>query len=541
MCTNTDLNQVVYLEDFRSFTKYLHQHFASQDCLSIYDRQGQITTITYEVFCDRVKNLAAFFESNGYRSKHCAIVAENSIEWLVSVFALAYINAVAVCIDTEQAEDTIVKMIRQADCELILYSEAFEHIIKHFALGVDAIMISNQEKFMSLINEGSNDQKALQAIDEKTIDPLACSFIYYTSGTTSTSKPVMLSQKAILYNAIDAMALVKVSGKLYTPLPLYHTYGLTCSIIDVMSQGLSICINGNMKTSFRDMALFEPDYLMAVPLLVETIYKYFALELQKLNKLNELDDLMKGKPSLFKANPNIEIFKLVLSKICGRNLKMIVCGGAHIADQLIRKFDKLGIIVLQGYGITECSPLVSVNRECNNEIGSVGLVLPHYKVKIVDNEIYVKGVSTMLGYYKDPQLTAEAFDGEWFKTGDIGHISKQGFLYITGRKKNLIVFKNGKKTSPEEIEGYLQEIPFVKEVLAYGAPTGLSVDDVKLSVTVYPDPLLTADMPSYEVLDILQNEINKINLKLPAYKQIQMVKISESPLPKTGLNKIKRS
>lgn len=539
---NLALNQVDYCEDFRSFITYLKQRYPNQDCLSIYDRQAVRHTITYDEFTDKIIDLAAYFQKCGYSDKHCAIVAENSIEWLVSMFALVYIGVVAVCIDTEQADETIIKMIKQADCEMIIYSEGFKSLKDTFAKDKDMINIDDQELFNSLLDTGKHDDESQSMIAKKAIDPNSCAFIYYTSGTTSTSKPVMLSQKAVLYNAIDAMSLVKVEGKLFTSLPFYHTYGLTCSVIDVLHQGLSICINGNMKTSLRDMALFEPHYMMAVPLIVETIYKYFAMEIQKLGKGNELEDFMKNRSSLFKAdNSNQELFKMVMHKIVGSNLKMIVCGGAHIAEQLIRKFDRLGIMILQGYGITECSPLVSVNRDNHNEIGSVGLVLPHFQVKIVDNEIYVKGTSLMLGYYKDSKLTSEAFDNGWFKTGDIGHQDKQGFLYITGRKKNLIVFKNGKKTSPEEIEGYLYSIPLVKEVLAYGAVNGLSVDDVKLCVTIYPEPLLTQGMASYEVLDLLQNEINKINEKLPAYKQIQMVKISENPLPKTGLNKIKRS
>ncbi|MDD2591693.1 MAG: AMP-binding protein [Erysipelotrichaceae bacterium] len=542
MCDHQNLNKVIYFDDFRSFINDIGQRYDQKDCLSVYDRQAQIHTISYQDFSDNVVAFGAYLQSKGYSNKHCAIIAENSVEWLTTAFALAYIGSIAVSIDTEQADETIIEMIKQADCEVVFYSSGFKPLQKHFTESVEFIMIDDKSLFTQMLDQGKNDQDSLELINKKTIDADACSFIYYTSGTTSTSKPVMLSQKAILFNAIDAMALVKVQGRLFTSLPFYHTYGLTCSIIDVLSQGLSICINGNMKTSMRDMIMFEPHYMMAVPLIVETIYKYFALEINKLKKADELEDFMKGKSGIFKGDSaNEALFKNVLRKIVGNNLKMIVCGGAHISEQLIRKFDRLGIIILQGYGITECSPLVSVNRDNNNQIGSVGRVLPHYQVKIVDNEIYVKGTSLMLGYYKDQKLTDEAFADGWFKTGDIGHQDKQGFLYITGRKKNLIVFKNGKKTSPEEIEGYLYNIPYVKEVLAYGAAAGVSIDDVKLCVTIYPDPILTQQMASYEILDLLQKEIDKINTKLPAYKQIQMVKISENSLPKTGLNKIKRS
>ncbi|MEA5026071.1 MAG: AMP-binding protein [Erysipelotrichaceae bacterium] len=542
MCNVYELNHVDYCEDFRSFITYLQERYNSRDAVSVYDRSGNITTLSYQEFSTKIIQLAAYFQQRGYDHKHCAIVAENSPEWLISAFALAYIGSVSVCIDTEQADETIIKMITQADCTVVLYSNAFKDLWGKLKGEYDLLNISDPAFFDQMTEQGANDSTALEMIRTKKIDPCACSFIYYTSGTTSTSKPVMLSQRAILYNAIDSMALVKVSGKLYTSLPFYHTYGLTCSVLDVLSQGLSICINGNMKTSLRDLVLFSPDYLMAVPLLVETIYKYITLEINKLGKIGEFEDFLSAKPSLFKSsNANYEQFREVIEHICGKQLKMIVCGGAHLSDKLIRKFDRMNIMVLQGYGITECAPLVSVNRNCQNEIGSVGQIMPHYHVKIVDNEIYVKGDSLMLGYYKDEQLTQEAFDGDWFRTGDIGYQNKQGFLYITGRKKNLIVFKNGKKTSPEEIESYLYNIPYVKEVIAYGAVNGISVDDVKLSVTIYPDPILTAGMAPYEILDLLQNEINGINQSLPAYKQIQMVKISENPLPKTSLNKIRRS
>ena len=542
MCNNIELNHVDYCDDFREFIEYIQNHYAQSDALSAYDRSGQITTITYQEFGDRIINFAAYLQQEGLADKHCAVIAENSVEWLICAFGIAYVGATAVCIDTEQSDEVLLKMITQADCEVVIYSDSFVNLLKKLNSGIKLISLSDQDNFNDILSQGAQNKSAKEMIKTKVIDPYACSFIYYTSGTTSTSKPVMLSQRAILYNAIDSMALVKVSGKLYTSLPFYHTYGLTCSILNVLSQGLSICINGNLKTSLRDLALFGPDYLMAVPLLVETLYKYISVEMHKMNKSAAFEEYFKTKPSLFKSNttPFTELDNII-KHICGPNLQMIVCGGANISEQLIRKFERMHIMVLQGYGITECSPLVSVNRNCHNEIGSVGKVLPHYQVKIEDNEIYVKGDSVMLGYYKDENLTREAFEGEWFKTGDIGYQNKQGYLYITGRKKNLIVFKNGKKASPEEIESYLYSVPIVKEVIAYGAVNGLSIDDVKLSVTIYPDPILTQGMAPYEILNVLQNEINNINHNLPVYKQIQMVKVSENPLPRTSLNKLKRN
>ncbi len=196
--------------------------------------------------------------------------------------------------------------------------------------------------------------------------------------------------------------------------------------------------------------------------------------------------------------------------------------------------------MLQGYGITECSPSISVNRNEDYRLDSVGLVLPSYEVRIVDDEIQVRGVPLMNGYYKQPELTAQSYDGEWFKTGDLGYLDKQGHVHITGRKKNLIVMKNGKKVAVEEMEEEMKKLPLVKEAMVYGAKSGISEDDVKIAVMVYPDQEAAKDMTSYEILEQLQEYVDRLNAQLPTYKQIQMVNIRDTEFERTSSNKIKR-
>jgi Long-chain acyl-CoA synthetases (AMP-forming) len=373
------------------------------------------------------------------------------------------------------------------------------------------------------------------------ISPDDTAAIMFTSGTTSQSKPVMLSHRNLLHNASNSLAAVDIKKHTFSSLPFYHSYGLTCAILNGLVNGSKITINGDIKTMMRDLVLSNPETFMAVPLMAEALYHMLWAGIEKSGNSDRVKAIMKRRIKLKKIGLEFPDNALISIKesILGR-LKLVIAGGAHLDPELCHNLKAFGILVVEGYGITECSPLIAVNRNKFFSFGSVGPVLPGCTVKIVNDEIWVKGPNTMKGYYKNPEATAEVFEGEWFKTGDLGTIDRNGFLTITGRIKNLIVLKNGKKISPEKIEELILKIPLVKDVMVYGVNSGNTADDVRPAASIHPNPELTQGMTSYEILELLQKEINKINITLPPYQQIQMVNIREKEFAKTSTKKIKR-
>jgi len=542
------LNQVKYYTRFRDMIEGLAENRENLPAISWFTRRSEEEGVTLGQLRDDVRNLQELLVSLGLSGKHIAILGENSYEWLLVYFAATYCGAVAVCVDIEQPNETIEQMLQMADVDAIFCMKSLEEICRRYAGKEKKVFfLTGKEKGLAtvrtLINEGAqlrDNGKINLQIDEQ-VKPDATAAIVFTSGTTNYSKPVMLSQEAILTNASDALANVAIGKVAFTSLPFYHTYGLTCSVLSMLIGGAHLYINGNLKTVMRDIQLAKPHTMLTVPLMLETIHSRMWMTAEESGKADGLRILLNIRRLLFKLGYKKSGKQLdALREKCFGTIRLIICGGAHMNSQIMEEFSYMGVLVLQGYGITECAPLVSVNRNRANKLDSVGLVSAHSEVKIEDGEILVRGKNVMKGYYKHPELTAEAMKGEWFCTGDVGEIDKDGFLYITGRKKNLIVFKNGKKVSPEKLEEKIKKIPLVQDVIVYGAASGVSTDDVQVAASVYPNKEKTEGMTSYEILENLQSEINQINRELPLYQQIQMVNIREQEFSKTALQKIKR-
>ena len=533
---------------FPDFLSDLENRFGSRLALSWFTRRKEEKTLTYSELLGKVRALRSVILRKQYsQGTHMAIVSENSADWIITALAVISCGHVAVCVDVEQSDSSIRSMITRSDSKLVFLSQTFLPICQ-------PLLDSNDVSDLILMGFSSPDPRisSLDALYELgaqmndcfsvPISPDSTAEIVFTSGTTSLSKMVMLSQKAILQNICDATSRVNLQDRVFCSLPFYHAYGFNCAVLNSFLQGAHLYINGNIKTTMRDLQLAQPNCTLTVPLMLEAIHNQVWMAAEKNGQANSLRMLMRIAAFCRKMHIPIR-FKAfdTLRENISSSLRLIICGGAHLSKELSEEFELWGIQVLQGYGITECSPLISVNGNCANRLGTVGPVLPSLEIRLEGDEIYVRGPSVMQGYYNNPAETAEALteDG-WFRTGDLGSVDKDGFLSLSGRKKNLIVFKNGKKISPEKLESLILSIPLVKEVIVSGTASGSFADDVKLTASIYPNPQQTDGMSSYEILERLQHEMDKINATLPAYQQIQLINIREKEFSKTGTKKIKR-
>ena len=507
--------------------------------ISWFTRKGEEMGVDFGKLYSDVRALAESLIARGYSGKHVAVLGENSYEWLLVYFACAYCGAVTVCIDVEQSDETIMQMLTMADTDVMFAASPFVDICRRYAAASKPVFTLNGaggDSLAAVIAKGADAVVELPQIGGESI-----ASIVFTSGTTSFSKPVLLSHGAILTNASDALANVAIGKVAFTSLPFYHTYGLTCSVLSMLIGGAKLYINGNLKTVMRDIHLAKPHTMLTVPLMLETIHRNLWQNAEETGKASGLRKLLKLRS--FTKALGVKRCCKTLSAVrekCFGEIRLVICGGAHMDPDITEEFSLLGVDVVQGYGITECAPLVSVNRNRANKPRSVGLVTPNCQVKLVDGEIFVRGRNLMSGYYNSPEMTAEVMEDGWFKTGDVGEVDRDGFLYITGRKKNLIVFKNGKKLSPEKLEEKIRSFSLVKDVVVYGAVNGMSTDDVQVAASIYPDEERAKDLDSYEILEELQNKIGELNRELPIYQQIQMVTIRETAFEKTALQKVKR-
>jgi len=451
-------------------------------------------------------------ESMGMEGKHIALIGTTTYQWIVSYFGIVGSGSVAVPIDAQLPADAVCELLERADVEMLVFDEIRRDVaeaVKEKCPSVRYILSMQAEEAA----DGVQSLSMLTALHageyEKELDGGQLATILFTSGTTGKSKGVMLSHRNLVDNAVCLDMKIPAGTISMTLLPINHVYCLTMDIIKGLHIGLVICINDSIMHVQRNMKLFKPEIVLLVPLVIESIY----------GKLKDAGSLIPKK--------------MVAKAAFGGNLRIICSGGAYLDPDYVDKFKEYGITILQGYGMTECSPVISTNLEWENKKGSVGKLLPNCEAKVVDEEIWVRGSSVMQGYYKMPEQTAETLEDGWLKTGDLGYVDEDDFVYITGRRKNLIILANGENVSPEELENQLSRSALVKEIL-------VREKDKVIEAEIFPDYEYAKKKHVKDIQGKLQELVDGFNQDMPVYKRIYSLIVRETEFEKTPSKKIKR-
>ena len=493
----------------------------SNDIAIKYFLKKELISITYNNFIKEIASIYNYYKLNNIKNKNIGIISENRYEYITIYLSTVFDNVIAP-IDKEIKEKELNDLIKKFDIEVLFYTNKTESLIKKTNTSIKLINIDNS--YNNIINNEYDINSFFSMT--KNIKKHKFSTLAFTSGTTGEIKGVMLSQYNILSNLRAAVENNILKSPTLSILPMNHTYGFNPGVLNTFYNGNTLCLNLDLKYIVRDIKYFNPYFIAVVPMVVEGMYNNIIRESKRKNKYNLLQRLIKISNFLLKYK--IDLRKLFFGNILCKNLSVIVSGGAPLNPFYVEKFEELGISLLNGYGLTECSPLVAVNRKINNFPGSVGRIIKDAKVKInKDNEILVKGPSVMLGYYKDKELTNEVIEKGYYKTGDFGYIDGN-ILYVTGRKKNLIILENGKNFSPEYIENKLVEIPYIKECL-------ITTKKIK------NNSIILAKIYLEEINNNLDNDIKLVNETLPSYMQIDDYELLDKPFIKTSTKKIIRS
>ena len=558
---NYPLYETTVFEDFRIMTENVADKYPDRIAFSYKENPHDSEAVrkTYSETREYIRALGTGFVSEGLREKHVAIVGESSYQWVCSYFALMSIGSVTVPIDKELPADDIRSIIESAECDFVLYSSVIDEKIAKIQEKTDSklqyicmskstsikdvkMLADLAEKGAKLYEEGDNSYYDYE------IDPDKLATIVFTSGTTGKGKGVMLSQTNIVSDMTLGMYNFAITPKTMNVLPPHHTFGSTVNFVGHYAQGCEIYISSGLKYILNELKEEQPSHLILVPLFVETFYKRIWAMAEKQGKDKLLRNMIKTSNGMRKVGIDLrrQLFKSVTSAFGGK-LEMIICGGAALNQDIIDTFEGIGITILNGYGITECAPLISCNRNKYRKKGSVGTPIISEQVKIKDpdengeGEICVKGPNVMLGYYKNPEATAEVFDEEgFFRTGDYGRLDEEGWIYITGRLKNLIILSNGKNVYPEEIETEISRVYGVNEVVVYEGlnPDGSSKDCIVAEI--YPD---FDGLKNHGITDVqayFKEKIKKINENSAPYKKVALIKVRNEEFEKNTSKKIVR-
>lgn len=554
-----DYLKITDLKDMLNKTRKL---YAQKPAYKIKNEEGKYKIITHEEVRDMVDCLGTALINLGLKGKRIAVIGENRYEWEIAYLSIVCGTGIVVPLDKSLPENELEDLIERSEIEAIFYSKKYEQAI-------EKIRYSEKNKLKHLIamdlnihSEGVYSQKELIEVGKKLIkegnrefidaqiNAEEMSIMLFTSGTTSRSKVVALSHKNICSNLMDIGSILNVTSEdtLLSILPIHHVFECTVGFLFSLYKGAQTVFCDGLRHVVENLKEYQVSVMACVPAIYEKIFIIIRKQLEKQGKLEEiLENEEKYKNASMEEKK--EIFKEIHNMLGGK-IKLFISGAAALDPKIEAKYRLLGLNIVQGYGLTETSPVVAVGTNKYYKTGSIGKTVPSVEAKVVNansegiGELIVKGPSVMLGYYNDKKATKDAIKDEWFYTGDLAKIDEEGYVYICGRKKSVIVLKNGKNIFPEEMENLVNKIEGVEESFIFGKQRTEDKNDVRINVKIVFNRETVKDaykvQTDEEIYNVLSKKIKEINQTMPRYKSIKGIILTEEPLIKTTTNKIKR-
>ena len=524
--------------------------------------EGQYKIIKHEDIRNEIDCLGTALIDMGLKNKRIAVIGENRYEWELSYLSIVCGTGVVVPLDKSLPENELESVIERSEVEAIFFSGKYQATLeklKKLGIGKLKHLISMD---LDIHENGVYSQKELIQKGKKlledgdksfitaTINPEEMSIMLFTSGTTSVSKIVALSHKNICTNLMDLYNILPVNSTdvFLSILPIHHVFECTVGFLLALYSGAQTVFGDGIKYIPENLKEYKVSVLACVPGIYEGVFKIIRRSLEKQGKLEDIL-VREEKYKNATIEERKEAFKDIHDML-GGNIKFLISGAASLDPKIENKYRLLGFNIVQGYGLTETSPVIGIGTNENYKLGSIGKAVPSIEVKLVDvndegiGELVVKGSSVMLEYYENESATKEVLQDGWFYTGDLARIDEDGYIFICGRKKSVIVLKNGKNIFPEEMENLINKIEGVKESLVFGKVASGDKDDIKINVKIVFDKKIVKDVykveTEEEMYNVLHEKIKELNKIMPKYKAIRGVLFSEKPLIKTSTNKIKR-
>ncbi len=556
---NYPLYEVRKLYSLRQLVDETAVMFADKPAFK-FKQNGEVKSVTYREFKHEVDALGTALCELGLNGSHIAIIGPNSYEWVRAYLAVLNSSGVVVPVDKDLSNEETLNILRDSDASVVFYAgkgtekkideitDSLPGIKKFVCFDVPQqkddrhLFVEDLMKLGGDLLDGGDDRYTSIEPDNESLKELL-----FTSGTTGKSKGVMLNAGALVFNITRAQMLMTITDVCLSVLPYHHSYESTTGILTMLHNGMTICINESLRSVLPNFKLYQPTEVQLVPLFVEKIYRGIWDKAEETGKAKTLKKLIKVSNKMLKMGIDMRktLFKSVTSTFGGR-LKAVICGGAPLKPDIVEFFDAIGITLINGYGITECGPLISINRPLFRNPESVGQLMPGMELMIDspneqgEGEICVKGPNVMMGYYKSSEATAGAIVDGWFHTGDIGRVDENNFIFLTGRCKNLIILKNGKNVYPEEIEEKLSRItPLIAEVLVKAMKD--SEDNERLlGAEIFPDFERAKKMGIEDIEAEIRKAVAAYNDSEPSYKIIKRLVFRTEEFEKTTSKKIKR-